>query len=257
MLEETIDGRWSRNSSYTAPNQGLTSITTSGSRKLGEGRFYFEITMPTSGNLTYRYLGITETNSPAWVSNGNLTKTKILVWGPLTLGAIYGIELDLSSSDTGMARVRVNGGAFSNWTTLSDYQGTKLQSFRPMLLGGSSSNTALSFTISTGQSSMPYLQNIFEYKLYSFDGNMQSSFNKILLLSGGVKYSLKNSTIIKMETNSEKNFVNYGADSTFDFNGYVVKQKDITSTSVTLGSGKTLEHTIDMSKRRVDKIILG
>lgn len=79
--------------------------------------------------------------------------------------------------------------------------------------------------------------------------------NKILLSSGD-KYSLKDSIVFKMETDSEKNFLNYGADTISNFNGYAVKKKDIKSTSVSLGSGKTFEHIIDMSIRRVDKIIL-
>lgn len=77
------------------------------------------------------------------------------------------------------------------------------------------------------------------------------------LLSSDDKYSIKDSTVFKMETDSEKNFLNYGADLISNFNGYVTKQKDIKSTNVILGIGKTFEHTIDMSKRRVDKIILG
>ncbi|WP_145413290.1 hypothetical protein [Paenibacillus xylanexedens] len=95
--------------------------------------------------------------------------------------------------------------------------------------------------ILTGKSLMPYRVTI---------------HNKILL-SSGYKYSLKDSTVFKMETDSEKNFLNYGADLIPNFNGYVTKERDLKSTSVTLGIGKTFEHTVDLSKRRVDKITLG
>ncbi|WP_339304641.1 hypothetical protein NST33_18745 [Paenibacillus sp. FSL L8-0435] len=81
--------------------------------------------------------------------------------------------------------------------------------------------------------------------------------NKILLSSSNGVYSLKDSSAYKLNTDSEKNFISYGADSISSFNGYLTKMKDIKHTSAVLGSGKTFEHTIDMSKRRVDKITLG
>ncbi|WP_167433915.1 discoidin domain-containing protein [Paenibacillus silvae] len=86
---------------------------------------------------------------------------------------------------------------------------------------------------------------------------MEYDYLSKILLSSGDKYSLKDSTVIKMETDSEKNFLNHGADLITNFNGYATKQKDVKNTSALLGSGKTFEHTIDMSKRRTDKIKLG
>lgn len=93
-------------------------------------------------------------------------------------------------------------------------------------------------------------------ELEIYNDVIQPFASKILLSSGG-KYSLKDSTVYKMETDNEKNFLNYGADLITNFNRYVTKQKDVKSTSALLESGKTLEHKIDMSKRRVDKITLG
>lgn len=46
-----------------------------------------------------------------------------------------------------------------------------------------------------------------------------------ILLSSGDRYSLKDSTVFKMETDSEKNFLNYGADLISNFNGYVTKKR--------------------------------
>ncbi|MBD8839516.1 hypothetical protein IFU39_17020 [Paenibacillus sp. CFBP 13594] len=81
--------------------------------------------------------------------------------------------------------------------------------------------------------------------------------DKILLSSSNGVYSLKDSSVYKLSIDSEENFLSYGADSITSFNGYLTKLKDIKNTSTALGSGKTFEHTIDMSKRRVDKITLG
>ncbi|PYE51669.1 discoidin domain-containing protein [Paenibacillus barcinonensis] len=81
--------------------------------------------------------------------------------------------------------------------------------------------------------------------------------SKILLSSFNGVYSLKDSSAYKLNTDSEKNFISYGADSTSSFNGYLTKMKDIKNTSTALGSSKTYEHSIDMSKLRVDKIVLG
>ncbi|WP_340033019.1 LamG domain-containing protein [Paenibacillus sp. FSL K6-1122] len=81
--------------------------------------------------------------------------------------------------------------------------------------------------------------------------------SKILLSSSNGFYSLKDSSVYKLSIDSEENFLSYGADSITSFNGYLTKLKDIKNTSTDLGSGKTFEHTIDMSKRRVDKITLG
>nr|WP_145401409.1 hypothetical protein [Paenibacillus xylanexedens] len=88
------------------------------------------------------------------------------------------------------------------------------------------------------------------------EGEIRNPYYKILL-SSGKKYSLKDSTIFKMEAESENNFLNYGVDSIANFNGYSTKMRDIVNTVAALDLGKTYEHTIDMSKRRVNKIILG
>ncbi|MGV2886788.1 discoidin domain-containing protein [Paenibacillus taichungensis] len=190
MAVENVDGRWSSTQSYSATNKGLTSITTTGVRKLGEGFFYFEITTPSSGDMTYRSIGLTETNSQAWVSGGNMPKTKVLLYG-LQLNTKYGVELDLTSSSVGKARYSINNGKFTEWVELSDYASYRLTQFRPMIMGSSSSNTDATFIINSGQNSMTYLQGILDHKTYSFDGSLESTFNKILLSSGGKQYSFE------------------------------------------------------------------
>lgn len=61
--------------------------------------------------------------------------------------------------------------------------------------------------------------------------------------------------LISIESASESDYISYGkknVEFNSEFNGEIVKKRS----TVTLGSGKTFEHTIDLSKRRVDKINL-
>lgn len=55
---------------------------------------------------------------------------------------------------------------------------------------------------------------------------------------------------------TENQYLKYGTD-TIALNGETKKVLDVLSHKGALGSGKTFEHTIDMSRRRVDKITLG
>ncbi|MDQ0657516.1 hypothetical protein [Paenibacillus sp. W2I17] len=62
--------------------------------------------------------------------------------------------------------------------------------------------------------------------------------------------------LLKLSNQSEQTFMNYGMEPTINptqFNGV----KPIESNSIVHESVKTFEHTVDMSKRRVDKITLG
>jgi len=61
--------------------------------------------------------------------------------------------------------------------------------------------------------------------------------------------------LVKLSSPSEKNFIQYGS-STVQF-GNLTSMVDVNDSGRDLGSGKNFEHTIDMSKRRVDKITLG
>jgi len=61
--------------------------------------------------------------------------------------------------------------------------------------------------------------------------------------------------LVKLSSPSEKNFIQYGS-STVQF-GNLTSMVDVNDSGRDLGSGKTYQHSIDMSKRRVDKITLG
>lgn len=64
----------------------------------------------------------------------------------------------------------------------------------------------------------------------------------------GFMYSLPSS--------DEETFIKYGVDQ-IKLNSPYVKKVSVEKIKGALGSGKIFEHTVDMSKRRVDKITLG
>ncbi|WP_340026896.1 LamG domain-containing protein [Paenibacillus sp. FSL H7-0940] len=70
------------------------------------------------------------------------------------------------------------------------------------------------------------------------------------------EYIGKNISMLITESATEDQFIKYGTD-TIAFNSEIKRVVDVLSHEVLLGSGKTFEHTIDMSKRRVHKITLG
>ncbi|MGZ7444958.1 hypothetical protein [Paenibacillus sp. TH7-28] len=68
-------------------------------------------------------------------------------------------------------------------------------------------------------------------------------------------FSFKDELMIKLPAFTEENFINYGIEMPFNI-PIGKKIKEIIGNSQALGSGKTFEHTIDLSKSRVDKINL-
>ncbi|RPK28779.1 hypothetical protein [Paenibacillus xylanexedens] len=63
--------------------------------------------------------------------------------------------------------------------------------------------------------------------------------------------------LYELDTLNENTALNYGSDTSINLTEMFTKAKVIKSTNSTVGSGKIFEHTVDMSKRRVDKIKLG
>lgn len=71
-------------------------------------------------------------------------------------------------------------------------------------------------------------------------------------------YEHMSDVMLKLSDDSEGNFMKYGLDGKIKFFSETVeKYSSISSSDSLLSSGKTFEHLIDMSKRRVDKITLG
>ncbi|NMI02857.1 discoidin domain-containing protein [Paenibacillus sp. SZ31] len=87
----------------------------------------------------------------------------------------------------------------------------------------------------------------------------------ITVLSSGVTlpaiyelqmFEMKPSYLVQMESATETDFLNRGVGDLNDFNQILKTKKNLKKGNTALGSGKTFEHTVDMSKRRVDKITL-
>ncbi|MFD3258771.1 LamG domain-containing protein [Paenibacillus lentus] len=78
-----------------------------------------------------------------------------------------------------------------------------------------------------------------------------------LLSSNNKIYSLNNGLINLPSTASadEQRFIDFGMNLPIEF-PILNKMTNIVDTATTLGSGKTFEHTVDLSERRVDKIVL-
>lgn len=70
------------------------------------------------------------------------------------------------------------------------------------------------------------------------------------------EYIGKDISMLIIDSATEDQFIKYGTD-TIAFNSEIKRIKDTIVHVDALSSGKNFEHTIDMSKRRVDKIILG
>ncbi|MCP1185118.1 SPRY domain-containing protein [Paenibacillus sp. 1781tsa1] len=155
---------------------------------------------------------------------------------------VIGVALDL---DNGTLEFYKNGASMGVSHTNLKSLGTVFPFFRSI------NTTSKTFTVNFGASPFSYSIPT-GYQAYA-----NVSANKILLSSGNGVYSLKESVAYKLNIDSEKNFLSYGADSITSFNGSLTKKRNIKNTSAVLGSGKTFEHTVDMSKRRVDKITLG
>ncbi|MGM1044907.1 MAG: SPRY domain-containing protein [Bacillota bacterium] len=73
------------------------------------------------------------------------------------------------------------------------------------------------------------------------------------MISGFRMYEIMPDIIVNLPSISEQNFINYGADSPLNLDIYS-NIIDIVSDNTVLGSGKTYEHDIDLSKRKTNKI---
>lgn len=97
-------------------------------------------------------------------------------------------------------------------------------------------------------------------KAYSYYRlNILSSYNNTSTV--GVNemeiFEKKNQTIYVLQSGGESEFIQYGMEGDTPFNKAVDKVKNVIKMNLPLGSSKSFEHTIDMSKHRVDKITLG
>lgn len=70
-------------------------------------------------------------------------------------------------------------------------------------------------------------------------------------------YEILETLLYNLPSTTENNFINYGINplSSLVFEE-IGKTKNIVESLSVVGSGKTFEHTIDMSKRKINKIVL-
>lgn len=86
---------------------------------------------------------------------------------------------------------------------------------------------------------------------------LRPPYNKLLILSSdGETKSVKDDYMISLSSNSEHDFINHGIDNLMlvDLSNSFNKKQYIKHASNALGIGKTYEHTIDLSKYKVNKI---
>ena len=93
------------------------------------------------------------------------------------------------------------------------------------------------------------------YRVFIFLSNNGSSIAPSL--SEIEMMEMSSNELYELDTLNENTALNYGSDTSINLTEIFTKAKVIKSTNSTVGSGKTFEHTVDMSKRRVDKITLG
>lgn len=101
---------------------------------------------------------------------------------------------------------------------------------------------------------IPNRKSYTHYRLYITSLSSGATLPVVMELQ---MFEMKPSYLVQMESATEKDFLNRGAGDINDFNQILKTKKNFKKGNTVLGSGKTFEHTIDMSKRRVDKITLG
>ncbi|MEK3922242.1 SPRY domain-containing protein [Paenibacillus sp. FSL K6-2393] len=101
---------------------------------------------------------------------------------------------------------------------------------------------------------IPNRKSYTHYRLYITSLSTGVTLPSIMELQ---MFEMKPSYLVQMESATETDFLNRGAGDINDFNQILNTKKNLIKGNTVLGSGKTFEHTVDMSKRRVDKITLG
>ncbi|MEI2284341.1 discoidin domain-containing protein [Paenibacillus polysaccharolyticus] len=100
---------------------------------------------------------------------------------------------------------------------------------------------------------IPNRRSYTHYRLYI---TVLSSGNQLPSVYEFEMFEVKPSYLVEMRNASESDFLNQGVVELNNFSQILNIKKEMTRTDEMLGSGKTFEHTVDMSKRRIDKIIL-
>ncbi|MBT2284660.1 hypothetical protein J7E78_14045 [Paenibacillus polymyxa] len=95
---------------------------------------------------------------------------------------------------------------------------------------------------------------------YRFEQKLEN--NVVINTMGSEDYGIATNVIIEvpivkmLDDVNESDIMKYGIDGEIELTSFE-EMHDISTNTKSVGSGKTFEHTIDMSKRRVDKVTLG
>ncbi|WP_063563072.1 discoidin domain-containing protein [Paenibacillus sp. O199] len=191
-------------------------------------------------NATFPYQAFDRQTSTFFHTNANITTAWLAYEFPSKV-IIRKYSLESQSS--------YNGRAPKNWT----FEGSNDGSSWTIL------DTRINQTFANGVKNNYSFSNDTSYKIYRINitannGEAYLSFSEMEMI-GEHPPTL---SILGVKTPSEGDYINKGMDEgILNFKSKISNIKYIKTNSSALNSGKTFEHTIDMSKRRVDKITLG
>ncbi|MFX3647601.1 MAG: discoidin domain-containing protein [Paenibacillus sp.] len=101
---------------------------------------------------------------------------------------------------------------------------------------------------------IPNRKSYIYYRLYITSLSSGSTLPSVYELE---MFEMKPSYLVQMESATESSFLDRGIEDINEFNQILKTKKNLIRLTTMLGSGKSFEHIIHMSKRRVDKITLG
>ncbi|UOK65275.1 hypothetical protein MT997_13580 [Paenibacillus sp. OVF10] len=113
-------------------------------------------------------------------------------------------------------------------------------------------DTKTGITWGKGEMKEFIISNTSYYRYY----RLRSTVNTTFAVGELEMLQLEAPSLVEYDIINEKTVVEFSENSMLDFNFNMSQIKDIKIFETPLGSGKTFEHIIDMSKRRVDKITL-
>nr|WP_154958211.1 discoidin domain-containing protein [Paenibacillus xylanexedens] len=111
-------------------------------------------------------------------------------------------------------------------------------------------------TSNTDKEYIIHANKLGNYTMYRLNWTEKNGINSSYAHLNELKlFEAKPSKWVTVSESTEQNFLKYGIDTAIDISQFKTIL-DIKTSSIAQDSGKTFEHTIDISKRRIDKIIL-
>ncbi|WP_340032338.1 discoidin domain-containing protein [Paenibacillus sp. FSL K6-1122] len=172
-------------------------------------------------------------------------KEKVFGWSSASSGYYIGIDWSIEKKIIGY-RLTSHSSISNTPPTAWYFESSNDNSTWTIL----DTKTGISWT--KGETKEFIIKNELSYRYYRIRGTLNITW----AIAEFELLHLSPSYLVSVPKLNEESFLKYGRDSSVPFNlmNKVQKNKDEYNS---LGSGKTFEHTVDMSKRRVDKITLG